>query len=170
MKMKNRDEKNRKHKQFKIFPGPGSAIRWAAKTPHDEELRARFLCADRPYRCFAGPLDQAHGGAAHPTVFAYSSHSWLFSSNSYREHGRGFQPVRGLECALENGHADRVFRDRADRGLDLALEKRPCSRGYRRRLVTDYGRSFGESLGSPGPRARGRLSVVLCEAVSVAGI
>ena len=62
-------------------------------------------------------------GKGHPATRRQTGHTRLFSSYSYRKHGRGFQPVRGLERALENGHANRIFRDRFDGGFGSALEK-----------------------------------------------
>src|SRR5580700_4861353 len=137
-----------------------NSLRWfqartkQAKTSDDQEHRAHLLSPDRSRRCPAGPLDEASSGAAYLALFAYPGHPWVFSNHPYGEYRRGFQPVRRLECALENGHADSIFRDRPDSGLRFALEKPPCSRGYRHWLVADHGRGVRESLGPPGSGTR----------------
>ena len=53
--------------------------------------------------------------------------SRFFSPHPHREHRRGLQPFCRFDRTLENGIADRVFCDRIDCGVGLALEKPPRS-------------------------------------------
>src|SRR6266404_711321 len=113
---------------------------------------------------------EAHRGAANCALFSYPGLPWLFPPYPYREHWRRFQPVRRFSRALENGHADRLFGDRIGRGFGVAVEKPPRSCCDWDWIVADYGRGFRKPVGSSSPRTRGRLSAVLLQAVSVAGV